>query len=861
MKFSDYLIGNQWGQQMSSQVQTPIQPQQMQSIAPQQSMQSSVTDFWIKPNQSAPKKKAETFDVLWMLEKTNQFTQQAIKDNPAPVKLRTEEESKALKNKIADYTVRLDKGVESIRDEYDIPKEDIIKIWDEYRQYLESKWVVIDENTTTHADLAYEAIKNWAVEWIENKERSAFWKLIQWWGDFLAWWAEEHYNDMMNEWEQIKKRVDRWEQWFISTKLQEAGSVAWFASDLIWDAVIWAAKWAWNAINYITAWNAWEVATAIGNKIKNTPLYNEVVSEWLKYLWQGIESYNQRKQANPEAWANVDALINVVDLWSMFIWWWAVKKAWQEVIESWVARTIKEWVETWLQKGAKWLWNIGKTAGGIVEWFGNKVSWATDYAAKKLIDSKFKLTKTNKDAIRKSAWVEPSEFILENNIGGNNIDEMVENTKSMVDDAMQTKFQALSEVKELQPITQREKLIWQSIVKQAKWDIEEIYGKKFDEILDDEIVPELKEQFTIVKNIEKVINEKEISPLQLEALKSLYDIYNSHLKYDLTKKRVLWAAEKIRLWLQETIEWLWEQVWVDIKWLNKKIAWGKALEKWLIQAWDRLDNNNLFWLSDSQTAILSSALWGGWLEVASVLWVKSLFENIWLRNKLARSLYTKKTPNVWPKIPNNTSSIGTTARSNITKQFGDSSSVVNGVKPTVQVKTKWLSNLKDQWDMPKIPAKTPKELPAKQNIADTTPTTVKKKPVQSNTLVSKADEMGNKRYIDKIESTEKTKLPISESEMKRNNLTPIKNLKWENTWRYENKSLNQWASNRTIYSKEWDIVTFKKDDAYKIGYAIDNQIENNYTVPKWDIVTTDLYKSKDLQPLYDEAKKRKKTWK
>jgi len=80
MKFSDYLIGNQWGGQMSSQ--EPIQPQQMQSIAPQQSMQSSVTDFWIKPNQSAPKKKAETFDVLWMLEKTNQFTQQAIKDNP-----------------------------------------------------------------------------------------------------------------------------------------------------------------------------------------------------------------------------------------------------------------------------------------------------------------------------------------------------------------------------------------------------------------------------------------------------------------------------------------------------------------------------------------------------------------------------------------------------------------------------------------------------------------------------------------------------------------------------------------------------------------------------------------------------------
>ena len=174
-------------------------------------------------------------------------------------------------------------------------------------------------------------------------------------------------------------------------------------------------------------------------------------------------------------------------------------------------------------------------------------------------------------------------------------------------------------------------------------------------------------------------------------------------------------------------------------------------------------------------------------------------------------------------------------------------------------KYNWLSNLKSQWDMPKLPPKIPKELPAKQKIADTPLSNLQnpKKSVQSDTLVSKSDEMGNKRYIDKIESTEKTKLPISESEMKRNNLTPIKNLKWENTWRYENKSLNQWAGNRTIYSKEWDIVTFKKDDAYKIWYAIDNQIENNYTVPKWDIITTDLYKTKDLQPLYDEAKKYK----
>ena len=55
----------------------------------------------------------------------------------------------------------------------------------------------------------------------------------------------------------------------------------------------------------------------------------------------------------------------------------------------------------------------------------------------------------------------------------------------------------------------------------------------------------------------------------------------------------------------------------------------------------------------------------------------------------------------------------------------------------------WLSNLKDQWDMPKIPPKTPKELPAKQKIADTPLSNLKnpKKSVQTDTLFSKSDEM------------------------------------------------------------------------------------------------------------------------
>ena len=792
MKFSDYLIGNQWGQPMSSQVQTPIQPQQMQSIAPQQSMQSSVTDFWIKPNQLAPKKKAETFDVLWMLEKTNQFTQQAIKDNPTPVKREYSGRDKNIievkkwiedslrethkLNTLLDMKKYVDDWAtfEEVQQDFqDIPQEVIWQIYDELanksklstilKMYpeldsiqtpkeLSDKYSLQKDNALKQAgqfildakerskekwDISSNFLTQWfmwavggAVKWV--------WDLIQWW-----WW-------LVDKWIAWTQALIQW--WEMEDYQALPNSTA---EDLL-DTASWATSSLWAlyampASILINSWiealpEEWQRALSdsmdwLGDKIAKIP--------WLAQWMQSLPPERQSQFKQELAWAGVALLIglknkkNIITDPKTFLREninpVAIAKNFNENV-LWVPKAAGKLVE-WAVNEA---WNKISTTVKWAKWkLSTMTRWATDYAAKKLIDSKFKITKTSKDAIRKATWVEPSEFILENNIWGNNIDEMVENTKNMVDDAMQTKFQALSEVKELQPITQREKLIWQSIVKQAKWDIEEIYGKKFDEILEDEIVPELKEQFTIVKNIEKVINEKEISPLQLEALKSLYDIYNSHLKYDLTKKRGWWAAEEVRLWLQETIEWLWEQVWVDIKWLNKKIAWGKSLEKWLIQAWDRLDNNNLFWLSDSQTAILSSALWGGWLEVASILWVKSLFENIWLRNKIARSLYTKKTPDVWPKIPNNTSSVGTTARSNISKQFGDSDTIVNGSKPNIQVKTKWLSNLKDQWDMPKIPPKTPKELPAKQKIADTPLSNLKnpKKSVQTDTLFSKSDEM------------------------------------------------------------------------------------------------------------------------
>ena len=162
-----------------------------------------------------------------------------------------------------------------------------------------------------------------------------------------------------------------------------------------------------------------------------------------------------------------------------------------------------------------------------------------------------------------------------------------------------------------------------------------------------------------------------------------YDLkHMSVKKYQITLIHIttLSSAEKIRLWLQSNIEWIGKEVWVDIKRLNKNIAWGKALEKWLIQSMDRADNNNIFWLSDTQTALISSVLWWSPVDVALTLWWKSILENVWVRSNIAKSLYTKQFDE--QRLVSKDSIVGSdnTAGGNISRQFANSNTSVNSSK-------------------------------------------------------------------------------------------------------------------------------------------------------------------------------------
>lgn len=425
-----------------------------------------------------------------------------------------------------------------------------------------------------------------------------------------------------------------------------------------------------------------------------------LVTDYFK--WYGDKEELQRRLEEDPAWVASDVLS------ILWIGWTAIAKAWQvtklwKVAQIWqkIAQVEKYDPYNFIPRGAKAMaeqpWVIGTIWEAAVEPLLSPISsyqrqipkakegvkvWA-NILAKKLLDNKIKITSPNKNLVRKASWVEPSEFILENDLQAWSIDEIIDNTRKFGDEAMGEKLKTFESIKEPQAVWQRERLMANSIVSQAKNDISELYWKPFDDITPDEILPELQEQFNIVKNIEQLGKEATTSAIKLQALQSLYDMYNSHLKYDLSKKRILSSQETIRLWMQKQLEQLWEQAWVDIKSLNKKIAGAKALEKWLIQAWDRMDNNNLFWLSDTQTAILSAALWWTPIDVVLSLAWKWFIENLWVRGKIASSLYTKwlKPNEMTVSTPNNRP----TARGNVSAQFGGSDTTMNSSKPNTTV--------------------------------------------------------------------------------------------------------------------------------------------------------------------------------
>lgn len=515
----------------------------------------------------------------------------------------------------------------------------------------------------------------WALWYTSNLWPAAIrtaWRFAQWiaWGlestiEWAWWllekWARKLADTLINPF-LTKEQQIRWNQ--ANDAITTFKTPA--SSDLL---ALW--EWVWTLGSYVWAplISAWLSALP---ETKVTAKIWEWLWKWIDRVWETTSVLPWIKQFR-ESLPQGDK-----DRFDQFLGWSIIALAWWLKWKSNIYKNPKLFIKENInpaQVMKNFQENVLSIPSNVSKW-AHKIptafEWAWQYVAKKSIDSKFKFTKPTKEAIRKITWGDVSDFILSNNLQAWSVDDMIENTRTMVDDAMISKLSSLESYDKPIKIWEREKIIANSIVRQAKNDISEIYWKSFEEIGPNEVIPELKDTFDIINNVDALSRSTEAKAIQLEWLKSLYDAYNSHYKYDPTKTRILSAAEKVRLWLQDTIEWVGKEIWIDIKWLNKKIAWGKALEKWLIQAWDRMDNNNMFWLSDTQTAILSSVLWGWpvWVSLA-LLW-KAIMDNLWFRSWIAWKLYPKKLVNEPIKINPNTPISSRTAGGNISNQFSSS---------------------------------------------------------------------------------------------------------------------------------------------------------------------------------------------
>lgn len=480
-----------------------------------------------------------------------------------------------------------------------------------------------------------------------------------------------------------------------------------FAKTIIGEVALWwIGEWIGETLGWWVMWLA-EWFTTEEEKVKVKAKFTEKVTNFMetdmaKWL---IEDYNKM---SPEQQKEISSILedtmNLLDLAEL--WAWAVitkwvKKAVTPATQAFLGRvqdvattakkTVQEWMQQWSELMSRQIPNIPMMGVNMSNalpsmptpsWLSKRMLEAGEQFAKntvdktkevanrwakKLIDSKLKITNTHRGKIQKASGQSAEDFILENNIIGWSTDEMSVKTDELIDKAMRDKFEALDSVKDDLPITKRDELIANSIIRNAKNDVKEIYWVDFDDIDPKDIVPEMQSTFNIIKRLEDMVDSWNATASQKEALKSLFDTYNSHLKYDLSKRRILSSSEKIRLGLQKEIENVWSQIWVDINALNKKIAWWYALNKALEQAGNRLANRNVFGLWDSQAAIFGAVLSWNPVATAWIIGMKKLGDNLWFRTKLANSIYTKWLNNA--KVTNTNANPRPTARGNVHRQF------------------------------------------------------------------------------------------------------------------------------------------------------------------------------------------------
>ena len=937
MKFSDYLIGNQWGQPMYSQVQTPIQPQQMQSIAPQQSMQSSVTDFWIKPNQSAPKKKVETFDVLWMLEKTNQFTQQAIKDNPAPVKreyIGRDKNIIEIKKWIEDSLRETHKlntlldmkryvddwaTLEEIQQDFqDIPQEVIWQIYNEFsfwtkfkdilKLYPELDSIQVPQELSNKYDIRKYFNPLWEAgkTILEAKQRSkeewslltsnpltqwfmsAIWWAVKWVWDLGAWivWL----SDTINAW---AKSVTQW--WTIdqykerpTTTSEDALNIFWWGTTTVWSVF---------ALPAITLVNAgieslpeeWQRALAdsmdwLWDKIAQTPW----LKQWMQSLPPDRQAEFKQELANAWVWlllwlknkknivtdpkTFLKENINPIDIAKNFnenVLWvpksagelveWAMNEAWNKIY------TTVKWAKWKLSTMTKWVkWEVSFWDRVIAVMNGLDAETVRKFKDSPDIVKALDEWKITKESIKTDLVSAVDDVLSERNEVWSQYSEVYRNperfdTKDIIADINSSLLEQWVKIKD-------NKIIWFDTTKMP-W-------------LTDQAKTALKSKYK--DTIQTLEWRSDLSVKELHNIRK--DLYSTSYQDGFANKKAPWVS-KVSDVLNERL---------------KKVPWFKEVDSWYKEAADLVNElkSNVLTKDWDFKGTLKALLWERWAKRMDILekhfpWLKDKIETLAAyddylntRNRKKVWLYEKAGAGavawftmwwwlgaviwamVWPILSdfvrdpkwfknyivskawdNIANKIELWKKLNVSEKTRVNRALKEIIKnPQAALPYKWelwettntiIAPWKDivtspqgnfiKWQI--LDTNNSKNATANtSNIDDNSITTVKKKPVQSDTLASKADEM----EADKLANAQYIKEDV---------ISNIQSIAKKNPERIKKLLQKEWVPDNRIQSFI--------DDASngKISERQANNIKN--ALGKSDDM------SKELQPLYEEARKYK----
>jgi len=720
-----------------------------------------------------------------------------------------------------------------------------------------SNGITKDEINQLYPELSKDTLANNAItRWINDVgNRLMFW-VWQAWAWYLnlvskAWtwlwnlitWEDAKPTQFENPYTAIEREWIFWVEWTWETQnLQETN---------VWQDLL--QYWAWLTSTAQTVY---------------FPIINTVFSTaWQTDTWKKIL---ENEFAWPIIWATIWALsnnwVNVakwVWIWSMpvivdktvdALWWdlndvdkqnlktfitdWFFTYLWASGKKAKLNQDIKQWF-TWENKAPiikpETISKITDWAKDIYKWFKEKatlvkekIPWlpkvdltkTRNVVAERILDSDWKLNKKYRDGIENATWESWPEFALRNNLVWKSVEQTANNAWKF---KIQKIKEKTSEVKKFWTTETPSvaKNMAKTMVETILKDIKKSYKLKTNAQALKKLKAEHPEFYEVYKLSKEISKSKNIDYTKLEQLKELYDYFNPEkLKFDIKGKPENTFANEVvaqkRAKLQKLIETRWNELWIDIKQINKEIRAAYQLEKWLHQAVWRKAKLNIFWLWDMETAIISAILWWApWVLWALV--VKKWVTSESFKGSIAKKLYTKDKVNETINTVNNLVKPNTTHKSRVDRIMNIGNNTTT--KPKVVKKTTIKPKNKKQ--PTKLPPKAKNKLP---DLPPETPPTAPVAKLKPKKIVKKTNAISKYKSRKSIEAViEKT--PLSKE------ATALSKL-WKNLKSKTAKNANTTNVPRSI-SNTWNKkTTWKSSSKSTVDSVVSNDKARKVTPKK-----------------------------